>query len=1206
MDFNQDFNMKNRKQMYYVKFLTFIILVGILSVGFMEGDKRGNTQNNSNTLHKINEGSGKQGDAYRMKVNNLNVPINRIGTLADVNIAPDGTLGRFNGVGFLFSSGFMMSGLTNGNLWAFAQASASLIQNMVPGTVASGPNDPDAVMYVLKREDTPFGQSWQDWKTAVDKFGADFYDGDGDGKYNPIDKNGNGIWDADEDAPDLLGDETAWCVYNDGQPGAQRTRFAGVNPQGIEIRQTVFGFASKGALGNILFLRYRIKNTGLVSDRLDSVIFGVWADPDLGAQHQDDLVGCDVPRNAGFTYNADNDDPGGFGSRPPCYMIDFFLGPRVYLPGETFIDNNGDGNYTEGTDTPLDTAFSYRGQVLGISKFPGAKNLDISSFVHYIQSDPQRGDPNDEFQARNYMSGRLKLGEVFDPCATDAWGTVKGGVNCSTIDPRFWYSGDPVTDKGWLTTVGTDQRQMTNVGPITLKKNDEIEILVAYVLGQGTDRLNSITVARKIDDGAQFIFDGNFRAPLSPPTINPIVETGEDFIDFVFPIHRQVSFVDSTSAWNDKYHSTNVYAYRTNSTADVVGGQQNSKIYRTYQKDYFVKKLYKENAETGGIELLYSEADSANKLNPVIFSDSSKGMLRLRISGDPFTGGALIKGKPYYFAFTSTAINYESLVKMDGGAFGTNGDYYLSTSGFVAEVENLPKIITVVLGDNMYSPPVPVQPANKVSGPSYGKVGYDIIDQSKLTNNEYQVTFFKDRDTTKSQYSMFWRLKNLTTNTILIDSNSTYTYGDESYIADKSADGFIVKVENQTAKIGSASYLPSSNKWYDPFTTASATGVYYVGKDLPIGTSIQTFETKQSNYISADRLRKVELRFGAEGSGKAYRYINGYKGVPIGAGYKYAAFIVPADTVNRGPVGNWDTVNDRANGFVDVPFTAWVVDERYPGDNRQLAVGFVERRKTNTYPLGNPDGKWDPGDSLRTSGEVIIIFDAPYDPTGSQIEYTGGEFRDNNGTVLGTVWADLLRAQSGTSVPQIPANANISSTQKAIFNSPWFNAMYVIGLQRKDLSSFYTNGDKLTIPLDVYPYTEADIYQFKTNSSTLTEDQKKSLFDKVTVYPNPLYGFNIATSYTNSPADEPFVTFSNLPPDEVTVKIYSLSGQLLRTLNESDKSSPSSPFLRWNLQNESGLRVASGMYFAIVNSPKYGDKVLKFAIVMPQKQIQKY
>jgi len=36
------------------------------------------------------------------------------------------------------------------------------------------------------------------------------------------------------------------------------------------------------------------------------------------------------------------------------------------------------------------------------------------------------------------------------------------------------------------------------------------------------------------------------------------------------------------------------------------------------------------------------------------------------------------------------------------------------------------------------------------------------------------------------------------------------------------------------------------------------------------------------------------------------------------------------------------------------------------------------------------------------------------------------------------------------------------------------------------------------------------------------------------------------------------------------------------------------------------LRVASGMFLAIVSNPIYGDKVLKFAIIMPQKQIQRF
>jgi hypothetical protein len=165
--------------------------------------------------------------------------------------------------------------------------------------------------------------------------------------------------------------------------------------------------------------------------------------------------------------------------------------------------------------------------------------------------------------------------------------------------------------------------------------------------------------------------------------------------------------------------------------------------------------------------------------------------------------------------------------------------------------------------------------------------------------------------------------------------------------------------------------------------------------------------------------------------------------------------------------------------------------------------------------------------------------------------------------------------------------------------------MYTVGFQRQSSTSFYSDGDKLVISVDEYPYTESDVYQFSTSTTTISEDEQRALWDKVNVYPNPLFGYNTLSNYYSNTPDEPFVTFTNLPED-VTVKIYSLSGTLLRTLTTDDKDSPTSPFLRWNLQNESELRVASGMFLAIVSNPKYGDKVLKFAIIMPQKQIQRF
>ncbi len=146
--------------------------------------------------------------------------------------------------------------------------------------LALSPSDPINILFVLKSTDPPFGQSWQDWGFAVSQ-GAGFYDGDHDGIYNPVDLNGNGKWDSNEDRPDLLGDMTTWCVYNDGLPPALRT-YNDVNPQGIEIQQTVFAQKDSADLNNVIFIRYRIINTGTVADVLDSVYFGNTNDADIG------------------------------------------------------------------------------------------------------------------------------------------------------------------------------------------------------------------------------------------------------------------------------------------------------------------------------------------------------------------------------------------------------------------------------------------------------------------------------------------------------------------------------------------------------------------------------------------------------------------------------------------------------------------------------------------------------------------------------------------------------------------------------------------------------------------------------------------------------------------------------------------------------------------------------------------------------------
>jgi hypothetical protein len=447
--------------------------------------------------------SQKLGKDYQISVNNIGLPLNDKGILAGINVIGVGPYGKFDGKTFLNTSGFFLSGYTLNTLWANGAASLSYVNDYLSGTYEYGENDPRAQLYRVGSQDIPFDQSWQDWVDAV-ALGADFYDGDGDQVYNPVDLNGNGQWEPSEDRPDLIGDETIWCVYHDSKPAADRV-WSTVEPQGIEIRQSVFAYQNVPNLANVIFVRYRILNTGIYNDKLENVYFGAWSDPDIGDPN-DDVVGVDVPRNAGYAYG--NQPDAQYGNQVPCFMIDLLSGPRAYIDGVTYIDLNGNGVYDEG-EIALDTAYSHRGLILGIKEFPGAMNLPISSSLMFVEGDPDLKDPVNKNEARNYCLGTNRVGEIPDPC-TFAYGEVRGGVPCETVDPRFWFSGDPVTNVGWICIINANLKQMANTGPFTLWAGNEIEIIAAYLIDRGNDGLNSISKARYFSDYTQYIFDTNF------------------------------------------------------------------------------------------------------------------------------------------------------------------------------------------------------------------------------------------------------------------------------------------------------------------------------------------------------------------------------------------------------------------------------------------------------------------------------------------------------------------------------------------------------------------------------------------------------------------------------------------------------------------------------------------------------------------------
>ncbi len=401
-------------------------------------------------------------DTYLLVNGNTKFGIGSNGIIADVYPY----LVSYDGVRVIYSAGFMMSGKTNGEIWSNGMATSKRIEDYVSGTI----DDTSTAVYVVKSSDPPFGESWQNWGEAVAR-GAYFYDGDGDGVYNPVDLNGNGQWDLNEDCPDILGDVTVWSVYNDGVPSEDRA-FTDVSPQGIEIRQTVWTKYGEDYNKNVYYIRYSIVNRGTVADTLKDVYFGLWADNDVG-YFLDDLIGCSVPTRSGYTYNSGDDEY--FGGSAPVVMTTLLQGPYRY------------------TGNPDDEATNNMGNILGVRRISGAVNDTMTSFIQNVSSNPIPEDPpNNKEEARNYLLGLNPSGKVVDPCNW-IFGDVLG-VDCSTIDGHFMYSGNPYDSTGWINTFPWNQEQMLNTGSFGLVKDQPVDIIAAYHFSKGESSLQSVAL----------------------------------------------------------------------------------------------------------------------------------------------------------------------------------------------------------------------------------------------------------------------------------------------------------------------------------------------------------------------------------------------------------------------------------------------------------------------------------------------------------------------------------------------------------------------------------------------------------------------------------------------------------------------------------------------------------------------------------------
>jgi len=886
-------------------------------------------------------------------------------------------------------------------------------QEFVPGPMAGGTFQPDNARfrnYKIVRGNTT-SADYLNWPVDM---GA------------PVDSTG---------APALLGDAMIWSVYNDADQGVHNNNAGSTNPLGVEIQQTTFAFNRSGALGNIIFVRFKLLNKG--GNQLDSMFVSAWSDPDLGGA-TDDLVGCDTTRSLGYIYNATNADQQ-YGGTPPAVGFDFFRGPIV----------------PTGTPGVFDT-------------------LGMTSFNKYINGT----DPRSSGETYNYMKG-------FNANGTPI-------INAVTLQPtKFQVSGDPVTNTGWLDSSPADRRLQLSTGPFTMAPGDSQEITIAIILGQGTDRLSSITDLKNKDDQAQIVFDLNFDIPAPPPS--PTV--------FVQELNRTVRLIWDQAAVGT--HSENLVlgqdfvfeGFRVWQLPSS-GGFQDAKVIATYDEANGFAALYSDlfNPLVGAVERLQ-----------VVRGPDEGLRFQIDITQDVFRGGPLVNNRTYYFAVTAYSLDSMNVAP-----------YFIGVNEVGTITDVLESALNVVSATPRGSNSVYTITANQISGDHVGaSVVVEQLVGSVIGDSLYHVTFAPDES---------WTLTNITSGGVVLTGQTSTAGGFDSPIVNgfmprvlaPTDPALIFQIEGGAGLLGATD---SINLFTGPTATddhgpVDSTGVWYLSNLVD--------DSDITWYNFADEVKHdYVIRVLTAATEPAWEY-------NFGDPSPQAAFNVPFEIYDLGECS-------AANPSDDVKVSAMIRDDDGSGDwtwGDRLYIRRIPFASVAWGTSGILSTDYAPANDDQTLGRFAF---SEVDTVGPTLPVASARVRVRGGRLCPDVVFEFRTVPSGSAAGTVVGN---------------------------DIKKV------LPVPNPYYAHSQYELTQF----------------DRV-------------MKFTNIPASR-----------EVTIRIFNLGGDLVRTIRRSASSGDdmSKAEIVWDLNTDNRLPVGSGIYIYRVDVAGVGGKTGRLAVFIEKERLDNF
>lgn len=573
---------------------------------------------------------------------------------------------------------------------------------------------------------------------------------------------------------------------------------------------------------------------------------------------------------------------------------------------------------------------------------------------------------------------------------------------------------------------------------------------------------------------------------------------------------------------------------------EVVAGSHRFEGYNVYELPAADSRL------SEGVKL--ATFDVVNKVTRVIDEriDTASGMV----------GGILAQLGTNSGIERTMHITRSRLTDRVNGTLLANGtEYYFAVTAYNVAMdptaiprtaESFPVVVTVrprrPFGQDLSTEYGDTSTVRRVSGHSSVTVLPTVVDPTQGTGDTYRLNFDGAPATT-------WSVFNVTDGRMIV-SQAPFRYNDPLTLPEGGNE--LRFVTDQPFGLKQWNYTYTGSR---PLTWTNANGLGLESFSGAIGweAPVRVFGHAVEHPVGPHRLATIQFQFVTHDT-----TAGGFRSTADDtASYAYRFVAGAIDPIAQPSFGPWVTAPDTGWAFQDyrisVPFAVYNIDANPP---QRLAVGFVE----NNVTAGRVDGYYWPEVAFRLSGVGNTSYDGPRE------------------------WLFVFDAPYPASTP--------NSTWKNVLHDSTIPVMYLFTGNRINVYP-WTGGSTMTF--EAYrALSDADTLEFTIVAPKTGSDVLTASLDRIGVYPNPYMAYRLQATRSRPQ----FVTFTNLP-NRAVIQVFNLAGHLVRTLR---KEGPSQ-FVDWDLLNEYGIYVGSGMYICRVELPDLNAvRVLKLGVVMSMEE----